>query len=148
MILEIFEKRPDIFLESPALPLAIRITDACLTLLHSEVVYAALDIIRGLISHDSLDSSYKNPPPKFPIYSAAIREVLNTEGSQLVRNLLNGLVNDFPEEAVPLVVPIFRLLSVLSPDQLLVWFPEAINSVPMAAAYGPAKQQLLEDYTA
>ena len=55
---------------------------------------------------------------------------------------------DFPEEAVPLVVTIFRLLSVLSPDQLLVWFPEAINSVPMAAAYGPAKQQLLEDYTA
>ena len=65
----------------------------------------------------------------------------------MTAKLLGGLINDFPEETVSLVVTIFRMLAVLWPEQLLRWFPEAINNVPMPASFGPAKQQLLNDVT-
>ena len=147
MILELFQRRPDILLESPAFPSAIRIAVASLTLVHSEIIFASLDIIRGIIGHDALDPSVRNPPPKFPAYAMAIRQVVETEGPALLLNLLNGLVHDFPEESVSLVVTIFRMLCVLMPQNFLSWFPEAVNNVPMGASFTPAKEQLLQDVT-
>lgn len=147
MVLELFQRRPDILLESPAFPSAIRIAVASLVLIHSEVIFASLDIIRGIISHDALDPSVRNPPPKFPSYALAIRQVLEAEGPALLLNLLHGLVHDFPEESVSMVVTIFRMMSVLMPQTFLTWFPEAVNNVPMAASFTPAKEQLLRDVT-
>ena len=147
MILELFQRRPDILLESPAFPSAIRIAVASLTLVHSEIIFASLDIIRGIIGHDALDPSVRNPPPKFPAYAMAIRQVVETEGPALLLNLLNGLVHDFPEESVSLVVTIFRMLCLLIPQNFLSWFPESVNNVPMGASFTPAKEQLLQDVT-
>ena len=84
------------FLDPPAFPSVIRIATASLTLIQSDVVFASLDLIRGIIGHDSLDPSLRNPPPKFPIYAASVRQVLENEGPTLLLNLLNGLVHDFP----------------------------------------------------
>ncbi|KAI5124707.1 hypothetical protein M0805_004313 [Coniferiporia weirii] len=147
MILQLFEKRPDIFIESSSFLMTVRIAIASLTLVHTEVVFASLDLLRVIIAHDSLDPSFKNPPPKFPIYAAAIRQVVDSEGAQLTANLLSGLVNNFPGESVSIVITIFRLLAVLWPQQLLLWFPEALNQVPMPVSFGPAKQELLDGVT-
>ncbi|KAH8120311.1 ARM repeat-containing protein [Phellopilus nigrolimitatus] len=147
MVLQLFEKRPDIFFESPVFPMAIRIAIASLSLIHTEVIFASLDVLRGVVTHDSLDPSFKNPPPKFPIYAAVVRQVVNTEGPQFTTDLLNGLVNDFPEESVSIVLTIFRSLAVLWPQQLISWLPGALDRVPMAASFTPAKQQLLDDVT-
>ncbi|KAL5518958.1 MTR10 [Sanghuangporus vaninii] len=147
MLLHLFEKRPDVFIESPAFPTAFRIAIISLTLIQSDIIFASLDLLRGIVTHDSLDPSLKNPPPKFPSYAAAVRQVVASEGMEMTAKLLGGLINDFPEETVSLVVTIFRMLAVLWPEQLLAWFPEAINNVPMPASFGPAKQQLLSDVT-
>lgn len=147
LLLYLFEKRPDVFIESPAFPTAFRIAVASLALIHSDIIFASLDLLRGIIGHDSLDPSLKNPPPKFPGYAASIRQVVNAEGTQLTARLLSGLVNDFPEETVAMVVTIFRMLAVLWPEQLLSWFPAAVNSTPMPASFGPAKEQLLNEVT-
>ena len=147
MILELFQRRPDVLLESNAFPSAIRIVVASLILIHSEVIFASLDIIRGIISHDALDPSTRNPPPKFPIYALAIRQVLEIEGPALLLNLLNGLVHDFPEESVSIVVTIFRMVATLMPQNFLAWFTEAVRGVPMAASFAPAKEQLLQEVT-
>ena len=147
MLLQLFEKRPDVFIESAAFPTAFRIAIVSLELVHSDIIYAALDLLRGIVTHDSLDPSLKNPPPKFPGYAAAIRQVVAGEGMEMTAKLLGGLINDFPEETVSLVVTIFRMLSVLWPEQLLSWLPDAVNSVPMPASFAPAKEQLLNDVT-
>lgn len=148
MLLLLFEKRPDILIESNVFPMAIRIATMSLTLTPTEVIFAALDLMRGIIAHDCLDPAVRNLPPKFPIYAASIRQVFSSEGSQLTVNLVAGLVNDFPSETVSMVITIFRLLSVLWPQQLLTWLPNALNQVTMPASYGPAKQQLMVDVTA
>lgn len=147
MLLYLFERRPDVFLESAAFPTAFRIAVISLTLIHSDIIFATLDLVRGIITHDSLDPSLKNPPPKFPSYALAIRRVVNAEGTELTAKLLGGLVNDFPEETVSIVVTIFRMLAVLWPEQLLIWFPEAVNGIPMPASFGPAKEQAVNDVT-
>ncbi|THH11118.1 hypothetical protein EW145_g861 [Phellinidium pouzarii] len=131
MILQLFEKRPDILLESAMFPMAIRIAIAALTLIHTEVIFASLDLLRVIIAHDSLDPSLKNPPPKFPMYAAIIRQVIGLEGAQLTVNLLSGLVNEFPGESISIVITIFH----------------ALNQVPTPVSFGPAKQQLLADVT-
>lgn len=142
-----YERRPDIFFESSVFPLAIRIAIVSLSVIHSDVIYASLDLLRGIVTHDALDLSNRTRPPKFPIYEASIRRVISTEGLQLTANLLNGLVNDFPEESVSTVITIFRMLANLWPQQLLEWLPQVLDKLPMASSFTPAKQKLLEDVT-
>lgn len=144
--------RPDVFFESSVFPMVVRIAVASLTVVHSDIIFTSLDLMRGILTHDSLDpsvldSSVRNPPPKFPIYAASIRQVMTTEGPQFTSNLLTGLVNDFPEESVPTVITIFRMLAVLWPHQLVSWMPQVLEQLPVAASYGPAKTKLLEDVT-
>lgn len=148
MLLLLFEKRPDILIESSVFSMAVRISIMSLTLTPTEVIFAALDLLRGIIAHDCLDPNVRNPPPKFPVYATAIRQVIASEGSQLTVNLVAGLVNDFPAETVSMVLTTFRLLAALWPQQLLTWLPNALNTVTMPASYSPAKQQLLIDSTA
>ncbi|RPD64848.1 ARM repeat-containing protein [Lentinus tigrinus ALCF2SS1-6] len=145
MLIQMIDFTPDIFFPSPALAIAFRAAMAALTLVHSDIVFAALDLIRTILSHECLQPTVQPPPPKFPIYAAAIRPVVEREGAELSGLLLSGTVGDFPEESMPMVVTIFRVLSSLWPTQLLAWLPPAVQQLPPAMVTDAVKTTFISD---
>jgi len=88
-----------------------------------------------ILTHNCLEPQ-PNPPPKFPIFAAAISQAMEREGLNLLSILLIGIVNQFPEESVSTVVTSIRCIAALWPAQLAQWLPSAlqdITSVPMQA---------------
>ncbi|KAI0660358.1 ARM repeat-containing protein [Cubamyces menziesii] len=145
MLLQMIDYAPDVFFPSPAFPIAFRVAMAALTLVHSDIVFAALDLLRTIFSHDCLAPASRPPPPKFPIYAAAIRPVVEREGQALTGYLLSGLVGDFPEESIGMVVSIFRVLGGLWPTQLHAWLPPVVAQLPTTAVPEQAKNSFLAD---
>ncbi|KAH7910876.1 armadillo-type protein [Hygrophoropsis aurantiaca] len=146
LLLQLVDVAPDVFFQSPAFPLAFRATMAALTLIHSDLVFASLDLFRSIFTHDSLSPSAP-ASPKFPIYAAAITGVVEKEGYEFVGYLLNGIVADFPEDATSTVVTIFRSISLLWSSQLVSWLPPILQNLPSASAPTQAKQQFLVEVT-
>lgn len=128
--------------------MAFKIATEALTLIHSDLIFCALDLIRAIMTHDALDPADSAPPPKFPIYANTIRQTVSSEGLQLTGQILAGIVGDFPEESVSTVVTIFRMLAVLWPKELLAWLPQVLGQLVTPASFAQAKQQLLADVSA
>ena len=145
MLLQMVEFTPDVFFPSPAFAVAFRVATAALTLVHSDIVFAALDLLRTILTHDCLAPSAQPPPPKFPIYAAAIQPVVEREGADLTSYLLAGLVGDFPEESIPMVVTIFRVLGAIWPSQLMTWLPPIVQALPSASVPDAVKTNFVTD---
>lgn len=146
MLLQMVEYTPDVFFPSPAFPIAFRAAMVALTVVHTDIIFAALDLIRNVITHECLSPpSTAPPPPKFPLYAAAIRPVIQKEGLELTGYLLTGLVGDFPEESPPVVVTIFRVLAALWPTELLSWLSAVLQQVPSTAVPDQIKVQFIAD---
>lgn len=119
---------------------------AALTLIQSDLVFAALDFFRNMLTHDSLIPSSTHPV-KFTVYSTAIKLVVEKEGFEFVGYLLNGLVGDFPEDSTSTVVSIFRAISVLFSSQLLTWLPPLLQQLPTPSVSNEAKERFMIDVT-
>lgn len=146
MLLQMLEYTPDVFFPSPAFPIAFRAAMAALTVVHSDIIFAALDLVRNILSHECLSPpSSAPPPPKFPLYAAAIRPVVQKEGLELTGYLLSGLVGDFPEESAPIVVTIFRTLVVLWPTEMLAWLPAVLQQLPSTVIPDQSKAHFMAD---
>ncbi|OCH94769.1 ARM repeat-containing protein [Obba rivulosa] len=145
MLLQMIEYTPDVLFPSSAFPVAFRAAMLALSLVQSDIVFAALDFVRMIVTHDCLSLQSATPPPKFPLYAAAIRPVVEKEGPELVSYLLSGLVGDFPEESASLVVTILRVLAALWPTQLLSWLPVVLQQLPSTSMPEQAKRQFLTD---
>lgn len=146
LLLQLLEMAPDIFFQSTAFPLAFRASMAALTLIHSDLLFAALDLFRDILTHDSLLPT-SSQPAKFTAYATAIKAVVEKEGFEFVGYLLSGLVGDFPEDSTSTVVSIFRSLAVLFSSQLLTWLPPLLQQLPTSAAPNEAKERLMIDVT-
>ena len=146
MLLQLVDLAPDVYFQSSAFPLAFRASMAALTLVHSDIIFASLDLFRITLTHDSL-LPYPSPPPKFPVYAAAIQAVVDKEGFDFVGYLLAGLVGDFPEDSTSAVVSIFRAISALRPSQMLSWLPSIVQQLPTATAPKQAQTQFLNEVT-
>lgn len=144
MLKQIIENTPDVFFESSAFVRTLRPTMAALTLVQTDVVWAALELIHLILSHDSLEP-LSNPPPKFPVFAAAINEAMEKEGFELLGYILAGLVGEFPEESIAKVVTSIRRLASLWPQQVLAWLPLALRGLPASAAPMQARSQFLAD---
>ncbi|KAI0756727.1 ARM repeat-containing protein [Daedaleopsis nitida] len=145
MLLQMIEYTPDVFFPSPAFAVAFRVAMAALSLVHSDIVFAALDLLRSVLTHDCLAPTSQPPPPKFPIYAAAIGPVVEHEGQELIGYLLAGLVGDFPEESIPMVVTIFRVLSAIWPSLLLAWLPPVVQQLPSVTVPDTIKAAFVSD---
>lgn len=145
-LLPLSELAPDIFFQSSAFPLAFRAAMAALTVVHSDILFASLDLFRYILTHDSLDNR-PNPPPNFPLYASAIHSVFIKEGFEFLGYLLSGLVGEFPEESIAAVVSIFRALAFFWSSQLLSWLPAALQPLSTNAAPNQVKAQFLSEIT-
>lgn len=116
-------------------------------MIHSDIIFASLDLLRLILMHDALGPTSTHVHPKFLIYATAIRQVVDAEGLQLTGYLMAGLIGEFPEESSSAVVSIFRALAAQWPSQLLTWLPQVSDQLPATAAYISAKTQFLDDVT-
>ena len=146
MLLQLVDFAPDVYFQSSAFPLAFRASMAALTLVHSDIIFASLDLFRITLTHDSL-LPYPSPPPKFPIYAAAIQAAVDKEGFEFVGCLLAGLVGEFPEDSTSAVVSIFRAISALWSPQMLSWLPPAVQQLPTTTASKQAQSLFLSEVT-
>lgn len=146
MVLSLVDHAPDVFFPSPAFPIAFRAAIAGLTLVHADVVFAALDVLRTVVAHDCLDPA-PVPPPEFRIYAAAIKPVIEKEGLELTGYLLSGLTGDFPEDSVSSVITIFRVLAALWSSQLLSWLPVVLQQLPPTSIPDAAKTAFIAEVT-
>ncbi|KAG1825839.1 armadillo-type protein [Suillus subaureus] len=137
LLLQLIRMAPDVFFQSSAFPLAFRATMAALTLIHSDLVFASLDLFRDILTHESLTPS-SSPPLKFPIYSSAIKAVMEKEGFEFVGCILSGLVGDFPEDST---------CALLWSTQLVTWLPPILQQLPPSSTPNQVKQQFLLDVT-
>lgn len=118
-----------------------------LTVVHSDIVFASLDLFRSIVTHDCMDPVTAATPPKFTVWSAAIGDAMNKEGFQFVGCILNGLVGDFPEDAAATVVSIFRTLVHIWPNQLLTWLPPVLEQLPVTSIPNESKTSFLQEVT-
>jgi transportin-3 len=149
LLSQVLEYAPDIFFEtSDAFETAFRAALAALTLIQSDIIFASLELIREILTHDCLSPPTGTvPPPKFPIYAAAIQAVIEKDGFELVSYLLLGLVGDFPEDSCSTVIAIFRMLAALWPARLLSWLPMVLQRLPAATVTDQAKSQFMSELT-
>lgn len=145
LLLQMTDHAPDILFESSAFPVAFKIALATLSLIHSDVIFAALNFLRIVLTHDCLIPHALSTPPKFPIYANAIRQVIEKEGFELVGLLLSGLVGDFPEETSSSTISIFRVLATLWSAELLAWCPVVLQRLPATSVPDQAKTQFMKD---
>jgi transportin-3 len=146
MLMNMVEFAPDIFFESSAFPAAFHIALAAITLIHTDTIFASLDLIRMILTHDCLHPDpLKHPPPKFPLYAQAIHQTVEKEGLEFTSLLLAGLVGDFPEETASIIVTLFRVLASLWPVQLQQWAPMVLQGLPMTSAPEDAKLRFMKD---
>ena len=146
MLLQMADFAPDLFFESSAFPIAFRVALAALTLVQTDIIFASLDLIRIILTHDCLSPTAPTPPPpKFPVYAAAIRQVIDKEGFELVGLLLTGTVGDFPEESTSATITIFRSLSGLWSTEVLSWVPPVLQRLPPSSAPDEAKARFMTD---
>ncbi|KAH9982567.1 ARM repeat-containing protein [Lactifluus volemus] len=146
MLMNLVEFAPDIFFESSAFPAAFHIVLAALTLIHSDTIFASLDLIRMVLTHDCLaPDPLKHPPPKFPLYASAIHQVIDKECFEFTSLLLKGLVGDFPEETASIIVTLFRVLASLWPGRLQQCIPVILQGLPVNSAPEDAKVRFMKD---
>lgn len=146
--LQLVDFAPDIYFQSSAFPLAFRASTAALTVIHSDIIFTALELFRLIVTHDCLGPVLPSPvPPKFPLYAAAIRGVVDKEGFEFVGYVLTGLVGDFPEDSTSLVVSILRAISFTWSNQFISWLPAILQQLPTTAAPNQAKTQFLTEVT-
>ncbi|KAI0257461.1 ARM repeat-containing protein [Lactifluus subvellereus] len=146
MLMNMVEFAPDIFFESSAFPAAFHVTLAALTLIHTDTIFASLDLIRMILTHDCLaPDPLKRPPPKFPLYASTIHQAIDKEGFEFTSLLLTGLVGDFPEETASIIVTLFRVLASLWPGRLQQWVPVILQGLPATSAPEDAKVRFMKD---
>ena len=120
-----------------------------LTLIQTDLIFASLDLIRLVLTHDSiLPSPVDKPvPPKFPIYASRIQQVVEKAGCELVGYLLSGLTGDFPEDSTSNVITIFRSVAAVWPQQLLLWLPLVLQHLNHTTVTDEAKATFFTETT-
>ena len=147
LLLTLADLCPDVLFESPSFHTGFRAVTASLMTVHSDIIFASLDFIKTVLTHDALLPVTHSTPPKFPIYASDIHQVIEAEGLQLSGLLLTGLLGDFPEESISNIVAIFRMLGTIWPKQLLSWIPNVLGHLPTTPAFSGATTQFLSDMT-
>jgi len=145
MLLQILDHNPDIFFQNPAFENTFTVSMAALDLVHTDIVFAALDLFRSILTHDCLEANPSTAPPKFAMYAATIRPVVSKVGEAFVGYLLNGLLGHFPEESTPLVISIMRSLAMSWPTQLQSWLPPVLQQLPTSKVPIEEKSRFLND---
>lgn len=157
--LTVLNNVPSMLLLSPQFAQVFRATLAALTLLKTEIVGTALDLMLGMVGHDSLMMPVTASQPGTPLaapgalnadgtpsmddmgsYAAAIRHVIGQQGFQLASVLLNGLATQFSPEVMPVAITTLKVLSSGFAGEMVAWVPGIVEQLP--TNYVPDKDKI------
>lgn len=148
LLCDVIEHCPSLLFLSPVFPSALQSTLSTLTLMSPQIVLTALDVIRAVIGHESLQhdpATDRDTSPfvaQYPLYAAAIRSAMDTVSFQLVGILLDVLVGGY-EDTSSNVLTVFRLLSMQFSAQLAAAIPAALEAMPIKVASLAEKEEFL-----
>jgi transportin-3 len=147
LLTDVISDAPSTLFLSPTFPGAVQSTISTLTLLTAQTVLAALDVIRAIIGHDSLQYDPSDPSMApyaavYPAYAQSIRSVMETVSFQLVGILLDGLVAAL-EDTTSNILTVFRMLSVQFPQLLAAAIPSAVEALSSKVVGGAEKVEFL-----
>lgn len=162
----VLNNTPSALFLSPQFPQVFRAALAALTLLKTETVATALDLVLGIAGHDSLMLPVTPSQPGTPLptaagtpnpdgspsmedlaaYAAAIRHVVGQQGFQLASVLLNGLVTQFSPEVMPVVVTTLKVLSGGFAGEMMSWLPGIVEQLPTSYVPDKDKMAFVERY--
>ncbi len=130
-----------------------------MTLLKTEIVGTTLDLVLGIVGHDSLMMPVTASQPGTPLgatgalnadgtpsmhdmasYAAGIRHTVGQQGFQLASVLLNGLVTQFSPEVMPVAITTLKVLSSGFAGEMVAWVPGIVEQLP--SSYVPDKDKL------
>ncbi|SNX83219.1 related to MTR10 - involved in nuclear protein import [Melanopsichium pennsylvanicum] len=156
---------PSILFLSPQFPQVFRAALVALTLLKTETVGTALDLVLGIVGHDALMLPVTASQPGTPMpaagtpnadgspsmedlasYAAAIRHAVGQQGFQLASVLLNGLVTQFSPEVMPVVVTTLKVLSGAFIGEMILWVPGIVEQLPTSYVPDKDKNAFVERY--
>lgn len=157
--LTVLNNVPSMLLLSPQFPQVFRAALAALTLLKTEIVGTTLDLVLGIVGHDSLMMPVTTSQPGTPLgatgalnadgtpsmddmasYAAAIRHTVGQQGFQLASVLLNGLVTQFSPEVMPVAITTLKVLSSGFAGEMVAWVPGIVEQLP--SNYVPDKDKV------
>ncbi len=163
--LAVLNNVPSALFLSPQFPQVFRAALATLTLLKTEAVATGLDLVLGIVGHDSLMMPVTPSQPGTPLpgpgvpsadgqptpeemssYAAAIRHVIGQQGFQLASTLLNGLVTQFSPEVMPVVVTTLKVLSGAFAGEMVAWVPGIVEQLPTSYVPDKDKMAFMERY--
>jgi len=150
MLIHTLDYAPDVLFGSPeSFSIGFRAAMTGLTLIQTDLIFASLDLIRLVLSHDSIlpPLADKPVPPTFPIYATRIQQVVEKDGYELIGYLLSGLTGDFPEDSSSNVITIFRNVAAVWPQQLLSWLPSVLQGLNSPVVTDEAKMTFLAETT-
>jgi len=150
MLIHTLDYAPDVFFDSPeSFSIGFKAAMTGLTLIQTDLIFASLDLIRLVLTHESIlpPPAGKPVPPKFPIYASRIQQVIEKEGYELIGYLLSGLTGDFPEDSSSNVITIFRNIAAVWPQQLLSWLPSVLQQLHSTTVTDEAKASFLTETT-
>lgn len=146
MLLQLVDITPDIFFHQSIFPSVFRASLAGLTVVHSDIVFATLDLFRAIVTHDCLRPDVQEL--EYTQWAKVIRGVVREQGFDLTGYLLSGMIGEFPEDAIANVVSILRVMTTMFPEEMLQWLPNVLQQLPAVSAPNQAKNQILQDLTA
>ncbi|KAF9455127.1 ARM repeat-containing protein [Macrolepiota fuliginosa MF-IS2] len=146
MLLPLVDITPNIFFDQNIFPSVFRASLAGLTVVHSDIVFATLDLFRAIIMHECLRPDASGT--EHTQWATVIRGVVREQGYDLTGYLLSGMIGEFPEDAIANVVSIFRVMTTMFSQEMLQWLPGVLQQLPSASAPNQAKSQFLVDLTA
>ncbi|EJD55376.1 ARM repeat-containing protein [Auricularia subglabra TFB-10046 SS5] len=143
MMLQLSDHAPDVLFTLPGLSAGVQ---AAVELLGStrsdDGLCNALFVLRAAVVHDSLRPS-PGAPPKWAEYGAAIRAAFADQHARVLRQLLTGVVEDFPHDSLHTVATILRAMAGVWPAELAACLPAAVEAIPPKLVAPAAKTTFL-----
>jgi transportin-3 len=145
LLLQIVDVTPEIFFNHNIFPAVFGASLAGLTVVHSDIIFATLDLFRAIMMNDCLRPEAQGE--EYTQWATVIRGVVREQGYALTGYLLSGMIGDFPDDAIANVVSILRVVTTMFSDKMLEWLPDVLQQLPATSAPAAAKSQFLADLT-
>ncbi|KZW02101.1 ARM repeat-containing protein [Exidia glandulosa HHB12029] len=146
-LLQLSDHAPDVLFTLPGLSAGFHAAVEVLTSTRNDdAIGNALFVLRAILVHDSLRAS-PTAPPKWAGYATAIRSVFAEQHPQLIKNLLTGVVDDFPHETLHTVSVILSAMAAIWPNELAACLASSLEAMPTKAVAPAAKAMFLNQVT-
>ncbi|KAF2452741.1 armadillo-type protein [Lineolata rhizophorae] len=145
---------PSKALLSPLMTSIFSAATTALTLLKPEPLLAALHFLRDLISYggpdppsSSFDDDAAPRHPNPPEWRNAVKQLVITQGEQLVQRVLTGMMYSFPRDCVPDASGVLLALFQLAPRETVGWVRQTIGMLPQGSVSQAEAERLMQQIT-